>query len=122
MNTDIKLMIALAGNQRLPHLEADIFADFELTCCYLNTLCKDEDWLEEVDTNYRSARAAYCYSVHILDARWSEAEPIISGIPWIAMHYAVDVIKGRWPEGESAIASNATYWKKYNDFLSELTK
>ena len=75
---DIKLMITLAGKQRLPHLEADIFANHDLTCFYLNTLCKDEQWYSAaIETPYSCAWTAYLYARHIIKGRWVEAEAVI---------------------------------------------
>ena len=92
---DIKLMITLAGNQRLPHLEAAIFADCEFTYFYLDALLKGENW----------------YSGTIETKK---------GCAWAAFWYAKYTIKGRWPEAEAVIASNTVYRGWYNKFLSEL--
>ena len=92
MNTDIKLMITLAGNQRLPHLGADIFKDKELTCFYLRTLIKGFDGWDPILTN--------------------------KDCIWAAYYYAVEVIKGRWPEAEHLIARNGDYWRAYEVFLT----
>ena len=91
MNTDIKLMITLAGNQRLPHYEAEIFADFELTSYYLNTLCKDVQWARVVETRVRCAQ--------------------------LASYYAEYVIKGRWPEAEAVISRDSECWTWYRHFI-----
>ena len=75
---DIKLMITLSGSKRLPHLEADIFKDAELTCYYLNAICKDLDWYYTCNAKDDCSIAAYRYAVHVIKGRWLEAEAVIN--------------------------------------------
>ena len=96
MNDDIKLMIAIAGNRRLPHLEVNIFADHELTCFYLTILCKDLYWWDPINTHLECA--------------------------WAAYYYFKDVLRCRWPEAEALIASDEDYWAWYAHTLSRLNK
>ena len=117
MNTDIKLMITLAGKQRLPHLEADIFADYELTCFYLTVLCRDLGQYDSLDTKNDCAWAAYRYAGDVLKGRWLEAEAMISSDAQFAYFYAKVVIKGRWPEAEAVIASDAHWILRYTEFV-----
>ena len=95
MNTDIKLMITLAGNQRLPHYEAAIFANHELTCYYFNALYQDVHCPHL--THIECARAAYGYARHVIKGRWPEAEPIIARNADYACRYAKHVIKSKYP-------------------------
>lgn len=76
--TDIAAIIKLTGNKRIPHLEAEIFADSELTCVYLSTLCG----INRAELNYLADRQfieclIYRYSVHIMNARWAAAEHLL---------------------------------------------
>ena len=89
MNTDIKLMITLSGNQRLPHLEADIFADFELTCFYLNALSKGgcEEWYPKITSKFDCEWASYYYAKYTIKGRWLEAEGILLKNKYIAKLY-----------------------------------
>ena len=89
MNTDIKLMITLAGNQRLPLLEADIFADFELTWFYLNALSKGgcEEWYPKIPSTFDCEWAAYYYARDVIKGRWPEAEGILLKNKYIAKLY-----------------------------------
>ena len=149
MNTDIKLMITLAGKQRLPHLEADIFADSEVACFYLRTLCKDEEWhFSTRETPYELARNTYFCAKHIINGRWLEAERIIASHgrwaclyannivngrfylaeqliasnPRDALWYAKYIIGGRWPNGEAAIDSDIRCQKEYGIFLDTVAE
>ena len=53
------------------------------------------------------ARALYRYARHIIQGRWSEAEPYIKKDPKWAYNYAYFVIKGRWPEAEPCIKKDS---------------
>ena len=95
MNADIKLMITLAGNQRLPHYEAAIFADLELTCFYLNTLCKDNEWICPCNTkaDFDFVRVTCWYARRVIKGRWPEAETLIASDPGHVHKYAYHFIK-----------------------------
>ena len=75
-NTDeIKVVITLTGPKRLPHLEAEIFADENLTTLYLNTLCKDQLWANQHTHNLYHA----CYYARfVMNSKWYAAEAMIS--------------------------------------------
>ena len=119
---DIKMMIALSGSKRLLlQYEVEIFANHELTCYYLNTLCKDEEWYEIIRIKLDCARAAFRYANDVIKGRWPEAESLIMCSASSAYYYAKYVIKGRWVEADDVIASNTLYWAWYNTFLSELS-
>ena len=149
MNTDIKLMITLAGKQRLLHLEDVIFTDNELAGFYLTALCKDERWDGGlIESVHDCAEIAYYCAFYVIKGRWPEAERLIASDAEHAYYYATDVIKGRWPEAECFLASdagwaclyardviggrfpeaerlitNSAYWQQYyNAFLVELNE
>jgi hypothetical protein len=111
---ELKTLLALNGNVRIPYAEDEIFVDKELYLYYLEALCKEYEWYKYYtpldDTEH--AWLALNYSNYIIKGRWIEAESIIATDPHWAYHYAKDVIKGRWPEAEAVIASDPcwSYW------------
>ena len=81
---EIKTLIALTGNKRIPDLEAEIFADATLTKLYLHTLCKTQSWY----IHYNSISfMAYAYAVGVMNTPWPEAESIIKIDRDIRNHY-----------------------------------
>jgi hypothetical protein len=104
---ELKTLLALNGQQRIPYVEVEIFASKELYAWYLHELCKHKCW-EEIYTMEPDLYCflAYSYADFILDGRWPEAETLIASNPVSSFYYAKDVIKGRWPEAESVIATD----------------
>jgi hypothetical protein len=103
---ELKILLTLNGQQRLPHLESEIFASRDLYTCYLDALCKDYDWYENY-SNYGIGCIAYRYSKSVIKGRWPEAEKVIATSPQFAYCYAKYVIKGRWPAAEPIIMKDA---------------
>jgi hypothetical protein len=86
---ELKTLLALNGNQRLPHLEEEIFADKSLYTVYVVSLCKNFDRLEL----YKKR---------------------IENISWLIFRYATSILKSRWPESELVIAKDRYYADWYN--------
>lgn len=140
---EIKTIIALSGNRRLPDLEEQIFDDDTLTREYIIAVCginycpsKSEIAEEIVMYAYRtdscrwlaaecavarySARAAYIYARDVIGGRWDKAESSIlySKSEANIISYAVYVMKCRWPEGE--VLLSVTGWRRYIGMLANL--
>ena len=71
---ELRVVMALAGAKRLPHLEEEIFANTELTTIYLNNLCKDTVLYSRSGSN---TLLAVCYALCIMCERWPAAEALI---------------------------------------------
>ena len=90
--TELKLLLALNGNSRLPHLEEEIFANSVLTVTYLYCLSRVfitnaytmYDTVEDFVILERQAWAVYYYCSLILKEPWEEAEVVL-------MNYAMEV-------------------------------
>ncbi len=84
---ELKILLALNGNQRIEHLEAEIFANKKITTVYLHSLCKDFPWYKPTDSN---ANLADTYALYILNARWPLAERVIVSDPSRWEYYKKD--------------------------------
>jgi hypothetical protein len=75
---DLKILLSLNGNNRLPHLEKEIFSSRELYTLYLCKLAETCDIsvydVEEIDD---MCWVIYSYSKYVIHARWPEAESVI---------------------------------------------
>ena len=108
----MKTIITLAGNRRLPHLEEEIFTNRVLTKFYLKQLCKDFTWCNV--SGCTGPELAVTYAVDVLHGRWPEAEHLFVENPMLAYQYARHVIKGPWPEAEVYMkAKNLRIWYHY---------
>jgi hypothetical protein len=111
---ELKTLLALNGNQRLAHLEEEIFADKELYTYYLKSISTMR-FTNDVGSMIRN------YAIFVIGGRWPEAEKMILENPYDVYFYTTDIIKGRWPEGEAVIATNPTFAQWYNeDFGTDL--
>jgi hypothetical protein len=108
---ELKTLLALNGNQRLAHLESEIFANKDLCIQYLDGLSKKYVWAFSLKYHmYRYPLIA----VRLSQDRWPEAERLIASNPVSVFYYARDVIKGRWLEAEAIIATDPEYAYRYN--------
>lgn len=107
IDNEIKTIIALSGNRRLPELETEIFSDEELTTFYLTALRGN------TSITPTNGNIAFWYANKILKSRWHEAEDIIMKNPRYACWYAEDVIRGRWKEAEQYIIVDARWIHYY---------
>jgi hypothetical protein len=107
---ELKTLLALNGQQRLPHLETEIFADITLYTCYLESLCSKYEWYRHYDTKdpLDIGWLVLSYAELVIQGRWPEAEHIIitTTVPHYAYLYAIDIINDRWPEAENLIATD----------------
>jgi hypothetical protein len=87
---ELKTLLALNGNQRIAHLEKEIFADEKLYTCYLESIC----------------------SKYVEYEAYEPGKP--GDLSWLAYMYAGEVIKGRWPEAEAVIATDRYWAYRYN--------
>jgi hypothetical protein len=83
---ELKTLLALNGNQRILHLESEIFSNEEIYTYYINKLV-------EKDTAYYPN----------------------SYVVYLIYYYIHRIIRKRWPEAEDVIATNRSYADKYND-------
>ena len=69
-----------------------------------NKIIQDGKRVPNLETSIMvDAQCAYMYALHVLQTRWTEAEPfILQDLDWVN-YYANDVIHGRWPEAEKEI-------------------
>jgi hypothetical protein len=113
---ELKMLLALNGNQRIPYAENEIFGNTPLYFYYITALTEKYDWvtqhalsvagpLDDLDIKWLAFRYAYA----IIGKRWPEAEKIIITNAHYSYHYSVNVIKGRWLEAEHIIASDLNY-------------
>ena len=107
---ELRVLLALNGNKRVPDLEAEIFANFATADFYLNSICKKYNWY---DIESPISELAYLYIAEEIHSPWPEAEPILLLTAEDAYYYAVYVLKARWPEAEAIIHTDSTYWSHY---------
>jgi hypothetical protein len=109
---ELKTLLALNGQQRIPYMESEIFVDKELYTFYLEHICSKYSWFFEDTISRTPTHLAFLYACEIIKDRWPSAEGIIIASPHTSYFYAEYVIKGRWPEAESVIATTAisAYW------------
>jgi hypothetical protein len=123
-NGDTESLFAYAEDivkGRWPEAEPIIIKDPEYAYLYARSVIKGR-WPEAEPTIMKNPEFAYFYAKDVIKGRWPKAEPIImTSIRWIEP-YARSVIKGRWPKAEPIIKTDASYWKKYQDSLDELTR
>jgi hypothetical protein len=108
--TELKVLLALNGRQRIPYAEEEIFSNRSLYSEYLKELCKDFECynLFVNGTDADLAGLADYYADEIIDGRWLAAEHIIATNGTWAVSYATNIIQGRFPEAESVIADDHT--------------
>jgi hypothetical protein len=94
---DLKTLLALNGNQRLPHLEVEIFADIILYTCYLESICSKYVWYK----SYHKDRSG--------------------DLAWLVYVYTYNVIKDRWVEAEAVIAEDPNWMRRYRTFINPTT-
>lgn len=87
---ELKTIIALSGNKRLPDLEEEIFSDTEATMLYLSA----------IDADKRKC-----------------TQPSL--IPMFARHYAMYVIGSYWPVAEHLIVKDRHEWEFYHTYINE---
>jgi hypothetical protein len=116
---ELKMLLALNGNRRIPHLEEEIFASKKLYTFYLEELIDrkmPELMLYNIDSEYfNSPWLAYKYALDVIKSRWTEAEAVIATSPCWSCWYAIEVIGSRWPEAEWVIAAEREHANVYND-------
>jgi hypothetical protein len=88
MNRDeLKMLLALNGNQRLPHLEEEIFSDENLYSYYLVEICNIYIWCCHYSNCDDYAGLAHMYAMDVIGDRWPEAEAVIfSDFMWSVMY------------------------------------
>jgi hypothetical protein len=77
---ELKMLLALNGNVRIPYAEEEIFTSKDLYTYYLIELSKDKPWFRYFDITDPSADTVfliYRYSREILKVRWLEAECVV---------------------------------------------
>jgi hypothetical protein len=86
---DLKMLLALNGNNRIPHLEEEIFTSEELYNCYICELSKGKMWYSqhnEIDGNNISLWLFF-YAKYTMESRWPEAEHIIAKSRVVSNYY-----------------------------------
>jgi hypothetical protein len=139
---ELKMLLALNGNQRIPYAEEEIFADkilykvylVHLRHCVSDLVSFEEDievfswlafeyarmeikgrWPEAETIIVTNAQASAQYAYEILCCRFAGGEEAISKDAWWAYWYAEEVIGGRFLEAEEVISNNPYYSCQYND-------
>jgi hypothetical protein len=90
---ELKILLALNGNQQIPYAEEEIFNSKELSLIYLLAISEDLLWHKD-----------YTYE----------------DIPHLAYNYAIDIIKGRWPEAEKLIQEDMPSRFRYNIYMRHI--
>jgi hypothetical protein len=88
---ELKTLLALNGQQRIPYAENEIFGNIELTDVYLKSLCysrRHRPW-----SNSCIAWYAYWYAAHVIKGRWPEAELLIKSDKIARNYYMGDVMQ-----------------------------
>lgn len=85
---DLKLLLALGGNKRLPHLEKEIFSSGKLIIdFYVRSICKECNWYAPHD---EVATMVMYFSEHNLCDRWLQAEQVIrDDVFWMGRYVRV---------------------------------
>jgi hypothetical protein len=111
---ELKLLLTLNGQQRIPYAEEEIFFSKPLYTYYLEEISKNYNWFHAYDRECISDLEwlACRYAKDVIKGRWLEVESVIATQPKTALLYALSVIEGRWPEAEAIIATDAeaTYY------------
>lgn len=101
---ELKVLLSLNGDKRIPELEVEIFSDTPLTYLYLTHMSQymsdnrphitlNELFKEDVIASEKQAAwAIYWYCVYFLPNGWPEAEHIISKDRGWYKHYRVDIL------------------------------
>jgi hypothetical protein len=110
---ELKTLLALNGNARIPHLESEIFSDPDLYQFYFTKLSHSTALGFDIITKCDIARFVYMYA-DMMSFRWIEAEQFVSTQSGWATYYAINVIEDRWPEAEAAIFSDPYWCRFYN--------
>lgn len=127
---ELKTLIILSGNKRLPDLESDIISDHELSTLYLDHILETllygqrvpvfeklifadfeltKQYLAAViDVKYPRhndmtvfACPITCYAIYVMKEKWTEAEHIILKDAYYSYRYAAEF--GRWDKAEAVI-------------------
>jgi hypothetical protein len=106
---ELKTLLALNGQQRIPYAEEEIFSTDELYEFYLESISSKHIWFEDYIKDGMAGLSwiAYSYAHEVIKGRWLAAERIILTEKDFTFYYATDVIKGRWPEGEAILSKHA---------------
>lgn len=127
---ELKILLALNGNKRLPELEEEIFSNEKFSFLYLNKVTRgvwtfDYGW-DTFSHITDCPEVIYVHAHEILKSRWIAAEHIIATDPYHAYYYAQDVINGRWTQdteagrkAEAAIKRDAVMWNYYVGLVSD---
>lgn len=85
-NNELKTIITLSGNKRLPDLEEEIFSgNHEIIEFYLRLICRHEDWYAG---NFDDIGIMVdFYATRTLGQRWFAAEIILDNYPDWKLHY-----------------------------------
>jgi hypothetical protein len=77
---ELKTLLALNGKQRIPYAEEEIFDNKDLYTCYLDEICKNTYWINQLTSTESGSLSAiaYLYAKLEIGSRWMEAEPVIA--------------------------------------------
>lgn len=115
---EIKVVLALTSDKRLPDLEEAIFNSHELTRLYLSKIARIVWGRGDVDIDCNISSSVYVYTKYYMEGkRWFVAEPLILRSPEYTYHYACEIIKDRWPEAETLIEPGNYWWTQYKHYF-----
>lgn len=111
---NIKSLIVLNGNRRIPEFEKEIFASDELTKIYLSMIAEIVWPGYNVNIDLNISSTVYVYTkYHTHGERWHQAESCILQSPEYAYYYAVNIIGNRWAEAEPVLIKSDYWFEKY---------
>lgn len=101
---ELKLLLTLNSNERLPHMEEEIFADSdEIIHLYLYSICKATDWYLESDV---IDDMIFFYARYTLQSRWPAAEATMKRCCQRRYYFPVD--SGR------QLLDEHSHWAQYS--------
>lgn len=98
---ELKILLSLNGNQRLPHLEEEIFFSRELTVIYLERLLQEHDAEINLKSNKNNTYSDYT----------------ITDVSRAIYVYSRNKIKGRWLIAERHLLPDTYWYKSYRRFF-----
>jgi hypothetical protein len=83
---ELKILLVLNGNQRIPYAEDEIFSNKSLYTLYLKKVCNEY----VIDGSSDLPRLVYLYATDAIKDRWLEAERVITKCSFWSVWYAKD--------------------------------
>jgi hypothetical protein len=89
---ELKTILVLNGNQRIPYAEVEIFENPKLTNIYLHSISSEYKWYFGINYCSDVPWTAYRYAKNVIKGRWIEAEPLIKADMMSGVFYDGDIL------------------------------